>query len=78
MTNILKQDLREKVLCERARLGYTQKQMAEILEMSERSYADIESGVSACGTLTAVLLLIKLPDRNEFLQKISCEFESLK
>ena len=46
--------------------------------MSERSYADIESGASACGTLTAVLLLIKLPDRNEFLQKISCEFESLK
>ena len=41
----------------RARLSFTQKEMAEHLQMSESSYSDIETGKSKCGTLTAVLLL---------------------
>ncbi len=78
MNNILKQNLRELVLRERERLGYTQKQMAEMLAMSERSYADIEIGVSKCGTLTVMLLLMSLPDTTDFLQKMRLEFELLK
>ena len=45
--------------------------------MSERSYSDIESGVSACGALTIVLLLISIPDSEDFLQIIRQEFELL-
>ena len=77
MNNILKHDFRELALRERERLGLTQRQMAETLVMSERSYADIESGVSACGALTVTLLLISLPNPNDFLQKIRKDFDSL-
>ena len=77
MNIILKHEFRDLALRERERLGLTQKQMAETLEMSERSYSDIESGVSACGALTIVLLLISIPDPKEFLQIIRQEFELL-
>ena len=75
MNNILKHNFRELALRERVRLGLTQKQMAEVLIMSERSYADIESGVSACGALTVTLLLINLSDPKAFLQKLQKDFE---
>lgn len=77
MNIILKHEFRDLALRERERLGLTQKQMAETLEMSERSYSDIESGASSCGTLTIVLLLISIPDSEDFLQIIRQEFELL-
>lgn len=77
MQNILKRDLRELALRARENRGITQKKMAEVLVMSERSYADIESGASACGTLTGFLLLMCLPDADEFLYSLKYKFEML-
>ena len=77
MNIILKHEFRDLALRERELLGLTQKQMAETLEMSERSYSDIESGASSCGALTIVLLLISIPDSEDFLQIIRQEFELL-
>ena len=75
LNNILKHEFRELAICRREELGFTQREMAEALVMSERSYADIERGVSACGVLTVALLLIGLTDSNEFLMQLKNKFE---
>jgi len=72
---ILKNEMRIIVLKLRADLHLTQSQMAEALYMSTRSYADIESGASACGALTVVLLIMMLPRPNEFLESLKLSFE---
>ncbi len=59
--------------------GLTQSQMAEFLVMDIRSYADIDSGKSACGLLTFVLYLMYLcPDIEELIEEIRISFESIK
>ena len=53
--------------------------MAEYLVMDIRSYADIDSGKSACGLLTFVLYLMYLcPDIEELINEIRVSFESIK
>lgn len=59
MEAILKETLRDLCLKTRYDRGLTQNKMSEALLMSERSYEEIECGRSACGALTAVLLLIE-------------------
>lgn len=49
---------REQLLKTRQNLELTQAQMAERLEMSERAYAELESGRSCCGLQTFFLFLI--------------------
>ena len=77
MEEILKKELRYLALSERSRCGYTQEQMSEILMMSRRSYADIESGISSCGTLTAILLVLHTGDPNVFLHRVEKNFQNL-
>ena len=77
MEDVLKKELRFLALKERNRCGYTQEQMSEVLMMSKRSYSDIECGISACGTLTAILLILHTEDPNLFLYRIEKEFRKL-
>ena len=42
----------------RAKLKYTQAQMAAVLIMDDRSYVELDHGNSCCGALTLVLYLI--------------------
>lgn len=77
MEKILKREYREIALKTRDRLGLTQKEMAEILSMSESSYSDIENGTYMCGTLTATLLLSMQKDPNLVLMDMKGKFEEL-
>ncbi len=55
----------------------TQAQMARILAMDERSYVDLEHGVSGCSALTLALFLIYCcGDPVEFLEKLKEVLES--
>ena len=74
---ILKNETRVLALKLRAELDLTQAEMAEALHMSTRGYADIESGASACGSLTFALLLIRIPDPVDFLRGVKLEFDRL-
>ncbi|MBE6900784.1 MAG: hypothetical protein E7479_09050 [Ruminococcaceae bacterium] len=42
----------------RAKMKYTQSQMAALLIMDDRSYAELDHGNSCCSALTLVLYLI--------------------
>ena len=77
MELILKKAFRTQALKLRYKKGLTQAKMAELLEMSDRAYSDIESGHYACGTLTAILLLLQMEDREEFLKELDEEFKKL-
>lgn len=55
----------------------TQERMAEALVMVPRSYTDIESGVSMCGTLTALLLLMDQENPSIVLNDLKKKFEKL-
>ena len=55
----------------------TQKQMAQLLDMTENSYSDIETGEYMCGTLTAVLLLAEQEDPAAYLQELKSKFDEL-
>ena len=74
---LLKNDMRALALRTREDMNLTQDKMSEILFMSKRSYADIESGASACGALTVILLLMYLPNPSEFLLELKLEFDQL-
>lgn len=65
---ILKEELRFLAIKTRDRLEITQREMSSMLEMSESSYSDIETGESMCGTLTAVLLLGMQSDPKDFIE----------
>lgn len=75
MEMVVKEILRDVVLKMRYEYGLTQAKMAEALVMSERSYENIESGRSSCGVLTVMLILIKLDNRDEFLEKMRKKLE---
>jgi len=77
MENILKNELRTLAIRERDELNLTQRKMAEALVMSETSYSDIECGDNMCGTLTAILLIMRLDDPNEFIQHLKGKFKEL-
>lgn len=57
LSKIFGSELRYLAIETRERLGITQKEMGELLYMSESSYSDIETGRSHCGMPTAILLL---------------------
>ncbi len=70
MAPIVKKALREYMLEERTRLELTQEEMSASLAMSPRSYADIERGVSCCGTLTTLMLLMSMEEPETFLEEL--------
>ena len=75
LTQILGEELRFLAIKTRDRLNLTQKEMSEMLHMSESSYSDIETGKSNCGTLTTVLLLSIQEDPTHFLGTVNLEFQ---
>ena len=75
LTQILGEELRFLAIKTRERLNLTQKEMSEMLHMSESSYSDIETGKSNCGTLTTVLLLSIQEDPTNFLSTVNVEFQ---
>ena len=72
---ILGEELRFLAIKTQNRLNITQKEMGEMLQMSESSYSDIETGKNKCGTLTAMLLLNMQEDPKHFLNTVNKEFE---
>lgn len=71
---ILGEELRYLAIETRDRLGLTQKEMGMRLQMCESSYSDIETGRSACGALTEILLLSMQDDPKDFLDRVMAKF----
>lgn len=74
---VYKDTFRNIALKTRFDLGFTQAKMSEALLMSERSYEEIESGRSACGAVTAILLLLHANDRDEILADLKASIEKV-
>ena len=83
----MKEDLRvalKKTLCNwigttRISLNMTQDKMAEALLIDVRSYADIDRGVSLCGTLTLAIFLVYLcPEPASLLREIQNAFDDIR
>ena len=75
LEEILKEEMRVLAIKTRDRLDITQAKMAELMEMNETSYSDIERGKYKCGELTIVLLLALQDDPKEFLLKLQEKFD---
>ena len=56
--SIIKAQFCKHIIVTRHRYQWTKHKMAEALDMDDRSYADIESGESACSATTLVLFLV--------------------
>ena len=72
---VYKDTFRDIALKTRFDLDFTQAKMSEALLMSERSYEEIESGRSACGAVTAMLLLLYVEHRDEVLDELKTSME---
>lgn len=73
---ILGEELRYLAIETRDRLGLTQKEMGEELQMGETSYSELERGETICASaLTAILLLRMQEDPNVFLNRVAERLE---
>ena len=73
---ILGQKLRYLSIETRERLGLTQKEMGEELQMGESSYSELERGETICASaLTTTLLLRMQEGPNAFLNRVAERFE---
>ena len=71
--SVLKTHFCKHVTRTRRQNKWTKRKMAETLDMDDRSYADIESGESACSAATLVLYLVFVlteEDQIEFLLEL--------
>lgn len=83
MRNLYNKQLKEIchkcIVTAKVKHNLTQAQMAELLVMDIRSYADIDSGKSTCSLLTFVLYMMYLcPDIEALINEIRNSFESIK
>lgn len=68
---VLGEELRYLATLTRERLGLTQKEMGEELQMGETSYSELERGETICASaLTAILLLRMQEDPVIFLDRV--------
>lgn len=68
---ILKRIIHQEFCQTRDRLCYTQAQMAELLQISLRSYADIDRGKNMCSGETLLMFLVNCcSDPNSFVESI--------
>lgn len=73
---ILGEELRYLAIETRERLGLTQKEMGQELQMGETSYSELERGETICASaLTTTLLLRMQKDPNVFLNHVAERFE---
>ena len=70
LRKILKEHFSDSVLHKRDELGITQEQMASLLSMECRSYADLESGKRCCGTLTLIIYVFFVCNDRVFLDEL--------
>ncbi len=75
LETILGVEFRVLAIKTRERLQLTQKEMGDMLQMSDSSYSDIERGVHNCSALTCVLLLNMQDDPNYFLNTVNKKFK---
>ena len=74
LEKVLGGELRFLAIETRERLSLTQREMGRLLEMSESSYSDIETGKNKCGALTSILILDMQDDPSEFLERLKIKF----
>lgn len=74
---ILGEELRYLAIETRDRLGLTQKEMGELLQMGESSYSELERGATICASaLTAMLLFKMQDDPRMFLNRVAVRFQA--
>lgn len=77
--SILKHCFHINLIHTRAALGLSQSQMAERLEMDDRSYIDLDHGKACCSATTLALFLIYVcVDVTVFLEELRNAFEDGK
>lgn len=54
----------------RGKMELTREQMAELLQMDTRTYADKENGTDLCGLITFIALLRICPDKSGLLNDV--------
>ena len=69
LKEIFGNELRYLAIETRERLGITQREMGELLQMSESSYSDIETGRYNCSMPSAILLLNLQEDPKLFIRR---------
>lgn len=75
-TAVLKAFFHKQLTDTRSAREMTQAEMAQRLEMDERSYIDLDHGKSCCSSLTFALFLIYCcDDPTTFLRDLQCVFE---
>lgn len=62
---VIKEHLCKQISATRVKNKWTKKKMAEKLAMDDRSYSDIEKGVSACSMVTLVMYVAFVLDGSE-------------
>lgn len=71
MHSIYKEVITEHIKATRKELGLTQAEMSAKLQIDLRTYCNIESGRSLCGTMTLLIYLLYIcPDVNGLLDEI--------
>ena len=71
MHSVFKEVITEHIKATRKELGLTQAEMAAKLQIDLRTYCNIESGRSLCGTMTLLMYLLYIcPDVNGLLDEI--------
>ena len=71
MHSVFKEVITEHIKATRKELGLTQAEMATNLQIDLRTYCNIESGRSLCGTMTLLMYLVYIcPDVNGLLENI--------
>lgn len=78
MKSAMKTEFRNLALTTRSKLGLTQREMSELLSMSEHAYSEIETGKTSCGTLTSILLIQLQDNPQEFLTKLKDDFRLIE
>lgn len=77
-TTIFKQCFRVYLLQTRTKLGLTQIQMAEKLNIGSRAYADLERGKFCCSAITLVFFLLLCEnDYDMFLEDLRKSFKEI-
>ena len=74
-TTIFKHYFRACLLRTRNKLGLTQSQMAEKLNIGHRAYISLESGKSCCSAITLVFFLLCMDNYDTFLEDLRKEFK---
>ncbi len=75
LEKILGEEIRYLAIETRERLNLKQREMGELLQMSESSYSDLETGETVCASALTEALLLKLQkDPSVFLNRVARHF----